>query len=81
MNHEGYTMNIKDIVKDNVVRFARYRHQMMYYRVVVEDVTYEFPVPLEDVQDASLHAEEKAITYMRYIRKSTEDGTFIRVNA
>ena len=43
-----------------------------------EDQQYTFPVPLEDVADASLHANEKAITYMRYIRKALEEGTFVR---
>ncbi len=73
-------MNIKEIVKDNTVRFQRYRQNYMYYVVTVpgEEAEYSFPVPLEDVGDATLNAEEKAITYMRYIRKAIEEGTFLR---
>lgn len=70
-------MNIKDIVKDNTVYFVFYRQGHMYYGVNVDDQKLVFPVPLEDVKDASLFAEEKAITYMRYIRKAMTDGTLV----
>ncbi len=75
-------MNIKEIVKDNTVRFQRYRQNHMYYVVMVpgEDVDYSFPVPLDDVGDATLNAEEKAITYMRYIRKAIEERTFVKAD-
>ena len=73
-------MNIKEIVKDNTVRFQRYRQNPMYYVVTVpeEELEYSFPVPLDDVGDATLNAEEKAITYMRYIRKAIEEGAFVK---
>ncbi len=71
-------MNIKDIVKDNTVSFEFYRQQHMYYEICCPDgQKYTFPIPLEDVMDASLFAKEKAITYMRYIRKAREAGTFV----
>jgi len=72
-------MNIKDIVKDNKVNFLKYRHQIAYYKVSYEGTEYMFPVPLDDVGDATLNATEKAITYMRYIRKAINDGTFVPV--
>lgn len=73
-------MNIKEIVKDNTVRFLRYRQGHAYYAVTVpeEDIEYYFPVPLEDIGDATLEAEDKAIVFMRYIRKAIEDGTFVK---
>jgi len=83
-------MNIKDIVKNNTVSFDRYRHGVMYYKVDVWEpsehavmldripITYSFPVPLDDIGDATLPAEEKAIMFMRYIRKALDDGTFVR---
>ena len=75
-------MNIKEIVKNNTVRFDRYRQNHMYYVVAVpgEDSEFSFPVPLEDIGDATLNAEDKAITFMRYIRKAIEDGTFVKAN-
>jgi hypothetical protein len=73
-------MNIKDIVKDNKVRFLRYRKGTMYYAVLVpsEGIDYMFPVPLEDVRDATLEAEDKATLFMRYIRIALEDGSFVK---
>lgn len=83
-------MNIKDIVKDNTVRFDRYRHGIMYYKITVWEqydpavkdtkipATYSFPVPLDDIGDATLHSDDKAIMFMRYIRKALDDGTFVR---
>ena len=71
-------MNIKEIVRNNEVYFVYYRHNIMYYGVTVNSIKYTFPVPLNDVMDASLFAKEKAITYMRYIRKAIADKTFIK---
>jgi hypothetical protein len=74
-------MNVKDIVKDNRVRFLRYRQGVMYYSVATPGSSGEhmFPVPLSDVGDATLHAEDKAIIFMRYIRKAIEEGTLVPV--
>jgi hypothetical protein len=36
-----------------------------------------FPVPLSDVGDATLDAQDKAIIFMRYIRKAIDEGTFV----
>lgn len=70
-------MNIKDIVKNNTATFLFYRAQHIYYGVNVDGNALMFPVPLEDVQDATLNAEEKAITLMRYIRKALEAGSLV----
>jgi hypothetical protein len=74
-------MNIKEIVKDNHVRFLRYRQGVMYYAVAVPGVAneYMFPVPVTDIGDATLEAQEKAIMFMRYIRKAMEEGSFVPV--
>lgn len=74
-------LKVLDIVKDNTARMLYYRHQVVYYSVLVpgENIEYSFPVPLEDVQDATLHCEEKAMLLMRYIRKALKDGTFVKV--
>jgi hypothetical protein len=74
-------MNIKDIVKDNHVTFLRYRQGVLYYCVSVPGVLHEhmFPVPVADVGDATLGAREKAIMFMRYIRKAIEEGTLVPV--
>ena len=70
-------MNIKDIVKNNKAYFLFYRAQHMYYGINVGEQMMMFPVPLDDVQDATLNTEEKAITLMRYIRKAIEAGSYV----
>lgn len=74
-------MDIKEIVKDNEVRFDRYRQGVAYYsvRVPSENADFTFPVELTDIGDATLLAKDKAIVFMRYIRKALEEGTFVRV--
>ncbi len=73
--------NIKDIVKDNVVNFDHYRAGFLYYRVVVPDGihfdSYLFPVPISDIGEATFLAQDKAILFMRYIRKAIDEKTFI----
>ena len=73
-------MDIKEIVKDNIVRFVRYRRDIAYYAVAVpsECTDYVFPVPLDDIGDATLFATDKALVFMRYIRKALQDGTFVK---
>ncbi|MGC2658138.1 MAG: hypothetical protein WA324_09290 [Bryobacteraceae bacterium] len=70
--------NIKQIVKVNMARFSLYRTGNMFYTVDVDGLRYQFPVSLEDIAGATLTAEFKAITLMRYIRKALADGTFVR---
>jgi len=74
-------MNIKDIVKNNTVRFVRYRKGVAYYGVSVPfEGAYVFPVPVEDVGNATLELEDKAILFMRYIKRAMLDGSFVRSN-
>jgi ribosomal-protein-alanine N-acetyltransferase len=77
----GPAMDIKDIIRDNQVRFLRFRQGYLYYAVTVpgEPADYMFPVPVADVGDATLQAQEKAILFMRYIRKAMEEGSFVPV--
>ena len=74
------TMNIKDLIKNNVVKFDSYRRGVFYYTIIdlKEKVTYIFPVPADDIGTATLMAESKAITYMRWIRKAISDKTLVR---
>jgi hypothetical protein len=72
-------VDIKEIVKDNVVNFAKYRQGVAYYvvRVPSSGTNHMFPVPLDDIGDATLLAQDKAIVFMRYIRKALDEGTFV----
>lgn len=58
---------LKEMVKDQKrVRFAFYRDGQLWYRT---ECGFEFPVPISDVGNATLLAEDKALLFMRYIRK------------
>jgi len=70
-------LNIKDLIKDNFATINRYRAQHVYYDIAYNRKQYTFPVPLEDVQDATLNHTEKAITMMRYIRMAINNGSFV----
>ena len=62
--------NIKELVKDKTVKFEFYRKQELWYRVV--DTDFVFPVPVDDTGDGTFLNEDKAILFMRYIRKQLE---------
>jgi|CXWL01.1.fsa_nt_gi hypothetical protein len=59
--------NIKDMVSgDKKVRFTFYRDSQLFYKT---DCGFEFPVPIEDIGNATFLAEDRAMLFMRYIRK------------
>ena len=77
-------MKITDFVsKTNTCRFAFYRQKMLYYSVssVEDDKSYVFPIPVEDLGEASINSTEKSILLMRYIRKAIEDKTLVKYNS
>jgi hypothetical protein len=78
-------MNIKQLIKDNRVKFDSYRQGNFYYKIIDsaqiqgESITYLFTVPIDDIGTATLLSEDKAITYMRWIRKAISNNTLVRV--
>lgn len=75
-------MNITDfVVKDNICFFDSFRAGVFYYTIYKanSDIGYQFQVPIEDITGATLKAEEKSVFMMRWIRKSIEDKTFIKL--
>ena len=60
-------MNIKEMVKgDKKVTFQYYRDGDLWYR---HEDGFEFPVPISDVGNATMLATDRAMFFMRYIRK------------
>jgi hypothetical protein len=63
-------MNVKDMVNNGQkVRISFYSRGSLWYKT---DSGFEFPVPVSDrteVGNATFLAEDKAIYFMRYIRK------------
>ncbi len=74
---------LKTLIKGRRVQFSRYRKGYLYYTINDRSDadlirTFEFPVPIEDVGDATFGSTEKAILFMRYIRKAQQEGSFVR---
>lgn len=60
-------MNIKDMVSDGkVVKFQYYRDGNLWY---IAETGFSFPVPIDDIGNATFLAEDRAMLFMRYIRK------------
>ena len=72
-------MTIKDLIKDNVVNFSHLRKGVAYYNIAFDNMTYMFPVSLEDIGDATLLKEDKAIMFMRYIRKAMDANELVKI--
>lgn len=57
------------MIKGKNVTFVRYRASQLIYTT---ECGFEFPVPIEDTGEATFKAQDKAIYFMRYIRKHLE---------
>lgn len=75
----GKVKNIKEVVQGNKVHFDSFRQGLFYYNVSVDGFKFQFTVPIEDIGTATLLAIDKAITYMRWIRKAIDSNTFIKL--
>ena len=62
-------MTLLELVKDKTVSFQFYRAGNLWYKTTDG---YEFPVPIDDVGQATMLSTDKAILFMRYIRRHME---------
>lgn len=74
----GEQYKLKDlVVGGNYVKFERYHDGNLWYAVHMDemdwhrpmDKLFEFPVPVSDTSNATFLARDKALLFMRYIRK------------
>ena len=64
------TRTIKEMVENKQkVRFQFYRDGQLWYQT---ECGFEFPVPITEAGNATFLAEDRAILFMRYIRKHME---------
>ena len=71
--------NLKDMVKSKKVHFVKYRKGELIYST---ECGFEFPVAIADTGDGAFLAEDRAMTFMRWIRKqidSIEEGMRLQV--
>ncbi|MDA3778899.1 MAG: hypothetical protein PF487_01495 [Bacteroidales bacterium] len=73
-------LDIKEIIKDNTVTFAYYRAGYLFYNVIYREEVFMFPVPIDDIGDATFLNTDRAMFLMRYIKKAIEEKTFVRAN-
>ncbi len=62
-------LSLIEKVKAKSVCFTHYKDGDLWY--VTED-GFAFPVPVEDIGNATFYARDKALLFMRYIRKHME---------
>lgn len=81
-------LSLKEIIKENHVKFREYRKGILYYQIAIvrgvhidsdDGGLYVFQVPIDDCGDATFKCNDKAIYFMRYIRKALDEGTFNKV--
>lgn len=61
---------------DKMVKKTKQDEKNAYYSVGFEGKVYEFVVGLDDIGEAKLLDEDKAIYFARWIRKSIETNVF-----
>lgn len=61
-------MNLKEQVQGFVI-FQYYKQGNLYYKT---ELGLVFPVPIEDIGEATFLSVDKALLFMRYIRKHLE---------
>lgn len=60
-------IDVKRAVSDNrLVYFSHYRDGELWYETAFGEI---FPVPIDDVGNAVLTKEDKALLFMRYMRR------------
>lgn len=75
-------MDIKDFVTaGNFAVFSSFRAGVFYYSIPhkISLKLYQFQIPVDEIGGATLSFREKSVTMMRWIRKSMEDKTFIKL--
>ena len=78
-------VNIKDLIgKECVVAFNHYRAGFFYYYVyninkVPDGEVYMFNIPIEDTDGAEFLRDDKAIIFMRWIRKAIDNNELIKI--
>jgi hypothetical protein len=74
---DGRELSLGEIVRRQAW-FSFYRQGYLYYNLLIAGTQYSFPIPIDDLGGATVSAEEKAITLMRYIRKAMETDQLVR---
>lgn len=67
-------MNVKDLIKDNVCKFSRYKNGCLFYKIERDNGHFEFPVDLKSIpKNSEFPAEGKAANFAIHITKYFEN--------
>lgn len=72
-------MKLVELIKENSVSFSHLRKNVAYYNISYNNETFVFTVPLDDIGDGTLLKEDKAILFMRWIKKSLDSNELVKV--
>lgn len=76
-------MKVIDVVRDRtkMAKFSYFCGGNLYYTVEYDGELYQFPIStdIKEVGTAPFDKEIKAITLMRYIRKSISNDEFLKI--
>ncbi len=86
-------MNIKELIKNNsTVHFSYFRNGIFYYEIGGSIIPsnedeflgysdkYQFMVPLDDINGATINSVEKSIYFLRWIKRAIKDNTLVKVS-
>jgi hypothetical protein len=76
------SLSVKEFVTaGNFVTFDSFRAGIFYYNIShrISLERYQFQVPIEDIGGSTLLNRDKSVTFMRWIRKSIDSGTMVKI--
>ena len=62
-------MQLIELIKGNKATFIEFHSGTLFYEVN----GFRFPIPVEELQGASIKAEEKASVFLKWIRKALKE--------
>jgi len=72
-------MKLIDLVKDQSVEFDFFRDKTFYYICTDGVDKYRFSVPIDEIGEGCMLSTDKAIYFMRFIRKAFESDTLQKI--
>jgi hypothetical protein len=69
-------MKISIIKNNNIVKFEFYTDGALWYSIKDGENKYTFPVPIEEAKGGIFRKTDKALYFMRFIRKAIENKTY-----
>lgn len=75
-------ITLTQAVKGTTAKFSHAIAGVLYYKLYTDDGVYQFSIDMNDKDDVgttTFNAEYNGITLMRYVRKSMQNNSFVKV--